>query len=364
MTWQDELRRLEDDLVNGRVSAEDYRIRRDQLLSSANASPPPDTSMDSTQFIPPITDTGADATQVVGRQPQQQPPQQPQQQQWQPGQQPQAYQQGYQQGYQQPQQPQQGMFDQPPQEDNDPPWAGDEFPPLAAGSSEWVKQGPETGEQNKGARGKVIGIVAGVVLIVVLAVGAWLLFGQSSGSQPPQAGGDKNNAQGQGGGEQPKPKPKPDQLGLIDPPGQPEDHANVKDLQSLSGANYLNPQEQQAYTNAVVGKTVFKVSHQGENTFALVAAKASTPQGATEAVKELNDAELSNGMKKLDGQPKGVAAAQVQPNKAGENSEIRAHYAHGTEIVRVHVYGPDFATVQQQFTKVLQDQLKAVPADG
>lgn len=367
MTWQDELRRLEDDLANGRVSAEDYRIRRDQLLSSANASPPPDTSMDNTQIIPPISDD-AGATQVVRGQQggQQRPPQQqggPAQQQQQPYQQ-----QGYQ--YQQWQAGQQGMSDQPPENENDPPWQGDEFPPLAGtGSSSWVKQGPETAEQHKSAKGRIIGIVAGVVLIAVLAVGAWLLFGQDSGGGQPQAGGGQQQAQQQGNdkgdGQQPKPKPKkPDQLGLIEPKGQAEAHQDVKDLQTLEGANYLTPDERQAYTDAATSKVVFKVSHQGDDTIVLLAAKAGAPEGAKEAAKALNEAQLSNGMKPMPAPPKGVYVAQLQPKPGQPNNEIRAHYVHGSTIVRVHVSGKDPKAVQQEFEQTLRDQLKALPADG
>lgn len=56
MTWQDELRRLDEELAGGRVSADEYRQRRDQLLAAANNNP------------------------NTGGQPAQQPPQQPQQQ--------------------------------------------------------------------------------------------------------------------------------------------------------------------------------------------------------------------------------------------------------------------------------------------
>lgn len=39
MTWQDELRRLDEELAAGRLSADDYRQRRDQLLAAANSNP-------------------------------------------------------------------------------------------------------------------------------------------------------------------------------------------------------------------------------------------------------------------------------------------------------------------------------------
>ena len=38
MSWQEELRKLDEELASGRLSADDYRVRRDQVLSSAVAS--------------------------------------------------------------------------------------------------------------------------------------------------------------------------------------------------------------------------------------------------------------------------------------------------------------------------------------
>lgn len=103
MSWQEELRNLDEELASGRLSADDYRIRRDQVLSSAVAygdpsqqqvqqpgqapqqpfqqqQPPPQQqpqppqqpgqpSADSTQIIAPVnqpqTGDNAERTQVV-----------------------------------------------------------------------------------------------------------------------------------------------------------------------------------------------------------------------------------------------------------------------------------------------------------
>src|SRR3954468_24584265 len=40
VSWQDELRKLDEELAAGQISADDYRVRRDQVLSSAVASSP------------------------------------------------------------------------------------------------------------------------------------------------------------------------------------------------------------------------------------------------------------------------------------------------------------------------------------
>lgn len=364
MTWQDELRRLEEDRAGGRVSAAEYRMRRDQLLSSANASPPTDNAMDSTQIIPPVGTGPDDATQVVGNQPagavpgppQADPMEQPTQHTgdrpggWPPGQ-----------GYPQPGGQQ---FDQPPEDENTPPWAGDRIPPLTAGSSEWVKQGPERAS-GKGGRGKIIGIAAGVVLLVILGVGAWLLFGQSGTGQHQQGAGGNNTATGaKNAGNHATRKPKPNPLGIITPAGKPEDHSDVHDLAGLEDANYLNPQEEQAYTNAVTSQVTFVVSHKGADTIVLTGAKASSPNEAKKAVQDLHNAELTNAMKKssIPAAP-GVRVDQVH-GKPGQPSEIRAHYAHGATIVRVHVSGKDWETVRKDFATTLNEQLRKLPADA
>ena len=82
MTWQDDLRQLDEELSSGQLSAEDYRRRRDELLARqapegaegavpATPFPPPFrweiAVPDDTQVVQPIRDDAppSDATQVV-----------------------------------------------------------------------------------------------------------------------------------------------------------------------------------------------------------------------------------------------------------------------------------------------------------
>lgn len=60
MTWQEELRKLDEDLANGSLSADAYRQRRDQILSAAVTAAPPEAPAtpgqgDSTQIIEPVS---------------------------------------------------------------------------------------------------------------------------------------------------------------------------------------------------------------------------------------------------------------------------------------------------------------------
>jgi hypothetical protein len=360
MTWQDELRRLEDDLVNGRVSAEEYRIRRDQLLSSANTTPQEQPQQpagaEHTQVISPVSPQGApqqqqqapspghnvdaDRTQAVSRN-------------------------TFAQGNQDADRTQvvspaayQGRPPQQQQQDEAPPWAGNEFPPLVgATSSDWTKQGPEAfgGQDKKPSKGKIFGVIGAVVVVVILVVGAILLF--TKGSDNKQAGGAGTSASAQ-------PAAPAQPLGIADPPGTQEAHPDVTTLDTMKKANYLNPEEEQAYANAVVTTMVFKVGRPGPDaTIAVVGAQAGSPQGAQQAAKSLNDIQITNKMQEGKNPPKSVYVAQ-SPKKPGAPASFRAHFAHGSTIIRVDATGKDFAAVQQQFKQALDAQLKATPADG
>lgn len=243
MSWQEELRNLDEELASGRLSADDYRLRRDQVLSSAvaygdpaqqqvqqpgqqpqqpfqqqpPAPPQPQTgqpSADSTQIIAPVNQPQqnggeGERTQVVPNWQQQQadpnrtqvvpPVASP------PGGFPQQGQQaspagGFpQQGHaspaggfpQQQQQPQHG-YQQPQQQqgwtDNDasPPWGGSDFPPISpVGSTEWVKQGPELFEDKPKGKGGKIAIIAIVAVLVLAGLGVGGYFAFSGGGDTP-----------------------------------------------------------------------------------------------------------------------------------------------------------------------------------
>lgn len=241
MSWQEELRNLDEELASGRLSADDYRLRRDQVLSSAVAygdpaqqqvqqpgqqpqqpfqqppapqqpqapQQPGQPSADSTQIIAPVNQPQqsgeAERTQVVPNWQQQQAdpnrtqvvppvasppggfPQQgqaspaggfPQQGQGSPaGGFPQQHQ-----GYQQQQPQQQGWTDN----DASPPWGGSDFPPISpVGSTEWVKQGPELFEDKPKGKGGKIAIIAIVAVLVLAGLGVGGYFAFKGGGDTP-----------------------------------------------------------------------------------------------------------------------------------------------------------------------------------
>ncbi|WP_198010093.1 SHOCT domain-containing protein, partial [Saccharomonospora halophila] len=81
MTWQEDLRRLDENLASGNLSADEYRARRDRILSSAVSSPqdPQDApgDADSTQVVAPAA--GGQSSQPQPSQPQSSQPSQPSQ---------------------------------------------------------------------------------------------------------------------------------------------------------------------------------------------------------------------------------------------------------------------------------------------
>ncbi|WET79788.1 flagellar basal body-associated protein FliL [Amycolatopsis sp. QT-25] len=248
VSWQEELRNLDEELASGRLSADDYRLRRDQVLSSAVAYGDPAQQQvqqpgqqpqqpfqqqppaPPQQQVPqPTGQSSADSTQIIA--PVQQPPQQnggegertqvvpnwQQQQQADPNRTqvvppvaspPGGFpQQGHaspaggfpQQGHASPaggfpqQQQQHGYQQQQPQQqgwtdsDASPPWGGSDFPPISpVGSTEWVKQGPELFEDKPKGKGGKIAIIAIVAVLVLagLSVGGYFAF-SGGGDTPP-----------------------------------------------------------------------------------------------------------------------------------------------------------------------------------
>ncbi|ATY15868.1 hypothetical protein CU254_39915 [Amycolatopsis sp. AA4] len=393
MSWQEELRRLDEELASGRLSADDYRIRRDQVLSSAvgqqdqPAPPPPSQSADSTQVIAPVSppggfpqqqpqapqqppaDGGAERTQVVQSWQTQQPPAdagpertqvvQPQQHQ------PQAHYSppgGFPQGTASPPAgfPQQQPWNAA-ESDQTPPWGGGDLPPLgpSGGDSEWVRQGPEYfTDKPKKSNGKKIGAIVGAVIVLAgIAFGAYWLWGRDSGG----GGTEQTTAQHSQSSAAPKP---PDPLGVASMPGKAETHDDVTSFSQVDTLKYLNPQELSAYQAAGSSKVKFVVYHlEDGNVITLFLAQASSPTAAKTAAEKLMDVQVTNGAKRDTTAPNGVYATAIDP-KEGQSAQSRGHYSHGNVIVRVEVSGKVADQTKTDFTTALNQQLTVLTADA
>lgn len=243
MTWQEELRKLDEDFSSGNITADEYRVRRDQVLSSAVApggAEPAQTGQgpsnaDATQIVAPVQRpqaAGPEATQVVNPQ-NFGAPAEPERTQavhpdWQqshtpnyhapgsggfPAQAPGAEQwQGQHSGGFPAQGPGSGGFPAqgpgsggfpaqgagsggfPAQEQQGwdtggevaPPWGGSEYPPMTppGHTDDWgVQQGPESFDDDGdrgGKGGKIVGIAVAIILLAGLAFGGWWLWGRDS----------------------------------------------------------------------------------------------------------------------------------------------------------------------------------------
>ncbi|MFD9963848.1 hypothetical protein [Amycolatopsis sp. NPDC058986] len=411
MSWQEELRRLDEELAAGQISADDYRVRRDNVLSSAVSYDPQGTPQqapgqaDSTQIIAPV---GGQPQQGA---PQTGPPQQPQQPQqgstadrtqivnvpdsaertqavgqgtWQanageaertqvvPGvPSPQGgfpapnsggfpAQQQQQPPYQQqqhPQQPPQAPWNAP-SGDSVPPWGGSDFPPLSSTDHSWVGQGPEPFETkpSKG-KGKIIGIAVAVVVVIALGVGAFFVFGNNGDNtaQPPASTSQT---------APPAPPAPKDDLEIAKLPGTLKEKTDFPSFGDLAPRKVLTDDESDAYKAADASKARLAVSNLPSEVHAVVlTAQTSSPAAARTAADKLAQLQIKFKMQTYSGTvPPGVDVVQLAGQNGGA-SLIRAHYVYRNTVVRVQVDGADLASISSVFDEILAGQLKVLPAN-
>ncbi|GAA0224244.1 hypothetical protein GCM10010492_23000 [Saccharothrix mutabilis subsp. mutabilis] len=382
MSWQDELSELDRTLAEGRISADDYRRRRDELLASASsgsgpaqpqgqpqgqgpfappfrweATPPqqqPQANPDATQVVQGGKPANPDATQVVsggarppvdadrtqyvrpvtppGGMPQPQPQQQPQQQNWQGG--------------------QAGT-----------PWgSGDGFGGYSDPNPSWIAQGPEVfDEDGGGGKKKIIGIVVAVVLLAGIAFGAYMIWGR--GGSSPTGGGDQTTAQATTPTST-TPSAPPDPMPIGKFAGKVNQNKNVTAFSAVPGLKYLLDSETQAYTTAGAGKAKlvqFTLDGGGQGVILIV--EASDATAANAAATALHEIQLGNSMTAYKEAPATVLVGQIDAVN-GQNARVRGHYGSEGMIVRVDVSAPTLAAAQKGFTEVLDAQLKVLKADG
>ena len=395
MSWQDELRRLDDELAAGRISADDYRSRRDQILSTAvspGAEPAPSAGESTTMMSPvqtagPVPQQGpqqaqgsdADKTQIVsgkdlGDSDRTQtvggwratPPDDPNRTQVVPGVPPQAHA-----GArpprpappaQHPSPP--GGFPQPNQppwqneEELAPPWAGQDFPPLAAaGTPDWARQGPEVFEtEKKSSTGKVFGIIAIVVVLLGIAAGAYFLFRPDDNKQAdPTDGNDPPASQSAPPTEETPEGP------IVELPGEAANMSQVDTFAEVETIDYLTPQEIALYQQGGADAAAVAISNDdGVRVIVLVVTMSGEP-AAVETRDALGALQLRFNLTEREA-PEGVQAAANEA--ASRGPLLRAHYSSGDQIVRVQAQGEDPEAANSLFDDVLDAQLERLPADG
>ncbi|WHT19597.1 SHOCT domain-containing protein [Crossiella sp. CA-258035] len=340
MTWHDELRKLDEGLAAGLISAEEYRARRDELLSAAagaGGSPsftPPggqQQGIDSTQVMQPIRDNtpnpagaeatqvvpngGAEATQVVrGWQPQPPagdadrtqvvpnaggpqgfppPPQHQQHQQPFPASPPS--------GFPPPPFPPQ-HHQQPPQQQPQTPWgdesnaappwgnAGD-LPPLPpAGNEAWIRQGPEVFGASSGKSSKVLPIIGIVVVVALIGAAVWFFGFRNTGTGPADTTSNTASAA-------PTTTTSQKPLELLPPgPGTPDPKSGVKDLGQLRSDELLQNGEVAVIGSANPGEISYKGSTEGKFQYSAIVIETKDEAAAKDLQKKMVEFARSDGM--------------------------------------------------------------------
>jgi hypothetical protein len=413
VTWQDELRRLDEELAAGRLSAEEYRSLRDGLLSAKGGAaggqaptptqngdtsgegaterspfPPPfkwdqdpsdHTRMmapvppESTQVMRPPGDSGEDAerTQVVPGRPEPRPPQgDGDRTQVVPGHPHGRVEQPVFPGYGAPMQPPAQM--QPPgvgqamapwqaAPDNAPPWAGSDLPPTTMPPA-WLRQGPEDfAAEPTGSTGRrVLSIIGVIVLLVGISVGAYFLF------RPGAPGNNPTNPPATAANQTTTPPPpttttEPPGPPIADLPGKLRDTSSVMTFTDVENLQYLTADEVATYQAGGAADSKMGFSRDGDVEIIVLVIKQDDAASAKQVRDELGALQVSYGLAAVTSQP-GVLAGGT--DAAGAGPLRRAHYATDEFVVRIQVRGPAAALVNQTFTEVLGAQLDELPADA
>jgi hypothetical protein len=393
LSWQEELHKLDGELAAGQISADEYRVRRDQVLSSAvspgqesKTNRPPE--QEATQFVAPVTlppppspqppqpDTGdADKTQIVSGDSdrtqtvggwQTSRPSGPDADRTQavPGVPGQAYAGGM------PPRPAPGQSPFPPppgyqqgwQADDElsPPWAGTDFPPLmASGNPDWIRQGPEVFEESgKSKKGAVAAIIAGVLVVALVGVGIWWFATKDKNNN---GGGSTQTQSTTNAPTSTTPSGPPRPLNGVD--GQVDDKVSGPITVSQAAEKHqFSPDEATTFGECSASDGQVEVLYR-ETWYTLVHVfRCRDAAGREPAVAKLLKQQEAYGFKAL-------AAPQNLVGMILENAtdvpdapvDARVFYASGDNIVRVEVRGHSSVDVNDGLAEVLTVTTKNYP---
>ncbi|MFJ6670426.1 hypothetical protein ACIQMJ_04880 [Actinosynnema sp. NPDC091369] len=382
MSWQDDLRQLDTALAEGRISADDYRRRRDELLASATQSAQPQPQQpgpfgqpfrweaqqpgggpppDATQVVGTGPAAPADATQVVA--PQQNPQQNKDAERTQ---------------YVRPVTPPQGM-DQPqmgwqanhpqqmPGPAATPPWGGgnDMYSPIDQPS--WMVQGPEVfDDSSSSSKGKKVALIVGLVVLLLAGVGAGFYF--LTGDDQPGGGGDTTTAAAT---TTTKPKPTdPNEILLEQIPelnAKKDADNGVLTPSDLTAKEVLSATEVQVLVDGQVEKVAWRgatknpaFEGKGVEQFSVLVIPTADEAAATTLAEQLLLAQRSEGFLNikdpLPGMPESLSFdKRVTP----EVADYRGVYLSGNNVVVVGIRQTPLVQ-EAALSGSYQDQVKAV----
>lgn len=369
VTWQDELQKLDNELASGRISADDYRRRRDEVLSGS-AGGGPAQNPQSGPFAPPFKweaqppntqqpPSTADRTQVVNvqgapPQQQQQPPHNPDATQVVAGRPPADADRTQ---FVAPVQQQGGWGQQHQQQAAPPPWVGGDFDSINQPSPSW-SHGPEVfDESGGGGKGRVFAIV-GVVLVLALIGGGiwWFTSGSKSSTDTPIANSQTN------------PPTTSSSTGPRLPgstlPGK-IDEANSGQTtveQASKERTQFGPEEAALITTCGAEAGMTQVTYSDDWVTQIHAFKCSDEAAAKAAVEPLMEQQKAWGYGVSTG-PQGLPA--MLHEKANDVPDVpfdmRIFYASKDTIVRIEVRGKTKEAMDGGMTKVVNAVSKNYP---
>jgi hypothetical protein len=396
MSWQEDLQQLDSALAAGQISADDYRLRRDEVLANAAQALPGGAQQQQQQpqqpagpFPPPFRwdqpGAPAEATQVVRPGdaertqvvrpgtppqgvPQQQPPDSERTQYVRPVQPADADRtQVVQSGTPSGGFPAQIYPQQPPAppawQDASPPWGAAD---SADGGNLWANvQGPEVFEDSDsgGGKGRVIAILLVVLLVAGLGVGAYFLWGRGGGSSP----ADQTTV-AQTSTSTPPPSPPPVRTtpdGPFVEVGKKDDTRSYKTLPIADAVVAKVPTFEEAQLLQTSGATdvryAVKTDDAAKLSEGIWAFKSTNPAATLAALEQLYQAAQ---FELVPTSSKNVPVRHLPVTAANPIATYRGHYISTDFVVRVEAYGPDEAAAKLAFETLLKRQLEKFPAAG
>lgn len=403
MSWQDELRKLDESLAAGSLSADEYRTRRDAILSSAvnpvqgeaaqgdagadsakiiqplqqpageQPGPPADQNPEATQVVSPLNQ-GPERTEVV--QPWQAQPQgDGQQQQWSAS--PAG---GFPQPAHHPDAPPPGQPWHVGEANASPPWGGSEFPPMAP--EPWQTQADPWGgggesfddESSKGSGRKVLLSVLAFLVVAGVGVAVWFLFiktdGQTAGPQnPPPGQSQQQNPPGQSQAPTSEALPEPPPAGkapennlsaIVDPPGKSRGGGGAFNMQELNQNQLLPKPVIAALRDNGMKSGVLKASTSGDVTVGIFAIQVRDEQAAVAVAQAYATVQEETGLRLVrDLSLQGVPVYGAE--NPSSDTLYRSAYVLHDRVVIIDVYGPKADEARQVFGTLLDDQVNHAP---
>ncbi|MGQ0776366.1 MAG: hypothetical protein ACT4NY_18390 [Pseudonocardiales bacterium] len=248
-----------------------------------------------------------------------------------------------------------------PQEST-PPWVSSDLPPIPEPNAGWMMQGPEffEPEQKPSGAGRIIAIVAAVVVLAGIAVGAWLLWGQQNSPIP-----GPSTAQPPGQPTSAAPAPE-DPLAPADVGGLFIEEKDVESFRDLGAIGFLTTEELGTLAAAGAGESRLLITNFNEGKATILVCQAISPARAISARDELTVLQIGYGFIERTAPP-GVNAVEAL-NRPDAAPIVRALFASDDLVIRIEMIsnspGDSPTAMTAKFEEILEQQLEKLPANA